>query len=198
MPHYYSENQTSPLHLKKISAQLRGNGLEFYTASGVFSKDAIDKGTELLIQHASIPSQAKILDLGCGYGAVGIAMAKSFPDSQVLMTDVNVRAVDLAGKNIAHNRIANAEARQGNGFEKITGQFDVILLNPPQTAGKDICFQMIEQSKQHLKVHCSLQLVARHNKGGQTLEKKMREVFGNSQQTAKKSGYRVYVSVLKN
>jgi 16S rRNA (guanine1207-N2)-methyltransferase len=72
--------------------------------------------------------------------------------------------------------------------------FDTILLNPPQTAGKKLCFELIEESKAHLKKDGLLQLVARHNKGGKDLSKKMLEVFGNVEPTAKEAGFRVYVS----
>ncbi|MBI3035464.1 methyltransferase, partial [Candidatus Woesearchaeota archaeon] len=105
------------------------------------------------------------------------------------------RAVMLAKKNIELNN-AKAEIHQGHLYEKIKGNdFDVVLSNPPQTAGKEICFKLIEQSKEHLKNDGNLQLVARHNKGGKTLSKKMEEVFGNVKVIAKKSGYWVYVCV---
>ena len=77
---------------------------------------------------------------------------------------------------------------------KIADKFDTILVNPPQTAGKDICFQIIDEAKNHLNNNGLLQLVARHNKGGSVLEKHMKEIFGNVEQIVKGSGYRVYIS----
>jgi len=82
-------------------------------------------------------------------------------------------------------------------FDPVEGKFDVILLNPPQTAGRKLCFRMIEESRKYLKKGGSLQLVARHNKGGRVLSEKMEEVFGNLETIARKGGYRVYVSRLK-
>jgi 16S rRNA G1207 methylase RsmC len=91
-------------------------------------------------------------------------------------------------------KLKNVEVRNGNMYDAINEKFDVILLNPPQTAGKDVCFEMIEKAKHYLVKNGSLQIVARHNKGGKTLMQKMKEVFNNVETLAKKSGYRVYIS----
>lgn len=192
--HYYSEEQKSPLKLRKIKANLLGQELEFISGSGVFSSKKIDKGAEVLIKNCIVKKDGLVLDLGCGYGAIGIAIAKKFPLSQVILTDINKRAVKLAKTNLELNQIENAEALYSNKFEKIDQKFDVILLNPPQTAGKEVCFAMIQESEKFLNNGGSLQLVARHKKGGKGLEKKMEEVFGNVEQIAKKSGFRVYLS----
>ncbi|MDP7180534.1 MAG: methyltransferase [Candidatus Woesearchaeota archaeon] len=198
MSHYFSKEQKSPLRLSKITANLRNNQFEFYTGSGVFSLKKVDKGTILLIENSTIKPNWKILDLGCGYGPVGISIAKSFPETKVLMTDVNKRAIKLAKMSIELNKTANVETKCSDKFEKIDQNFDTILLNPPQTAGKQLCFEMIEGSKSHLERNGLLQLVARHNKGGKDLSKKMNEVFGNVKETAKGSGYRIYVSEKTN
>ncbi|MBI2124549.1 class I SAM-dependent methyltransferase [Candidatus Pacearchaeota archaeon] len=196
MEHYYSAEQKSDLHLKKIRQKIRDMDFEFYTASGVFSKEKIDKGTLVLAENMVVGKNAKILDIGCGIGVLGIAAAKIF-DAKVVMTDINKRAVMLAKKNLELNNV-NAEVCQGNLYEKTKGNdFDVVISNPPQTAGKEVCFQLIEESKNHLKSGGSLQIVARHNKGGKTLSKKMEEVFGNVKVIAKKSGYWVYLSEKK-
>ena len=88
--------------------------------------------------------------------------------------------------------------KQGDMYAKITGEFDTILLNPPQHAGKDVCMKMIENAIKYLKNGGLLQLVARHNKGGKSFEKKMKEVFGNVKDIAKKGGFRVYVAKAVN
>ncbi|MBI2542200.1 class I SAM-dependent methyltransferase [Candidatus Woesearchaeota archaeon] len=194
MEHYYSEKQKSPLNLKKISQNIKGVELEFYTASGIFSKEKIDKGTLILAENMAVKQNSKVLDIGCGIGILGIAAAKIF-DADVVMGDINERAVMLAEKNAKLNNV-DADVCQGSLYEKIKGNdFEVILSNPPQAAGKDVCFKLIEGSKSHLKHGGSLQLVARHNKGGKTLSKKMEDVFGNVKAIAKKSGYWVYLSV---
>ena len=193
MEHYYSEKQESDLNIRKIRQKIRNADFEFYTSSGVFSKERIDKGTLLLAENMLVGKNSKILDIGCGIGILGIAAAKLF-DAKVVMSDINKRAVMLAKKNAKLNNI-KAEICQGNLYEKIKeNDFDSILSNPPQNAGKEVCFKLIEQSKNHLKNKGILQLVARHNKGGKTLSGKMKEVFGNVKVIAKKAGYSVYVS----
>ena len=194
MQHYYSEEQKSKLNIKRIRQKIKGMEFEFCTASGVFSKDKIDKGTLVLAENMIIGKNSNVLDIGCGIGVLGIAAARFF-NANAVMSDVNNRAVMLAKKNAKSNNV-KAEAFQGNLYEKITqNDFDVILSNPPQTAGKEICFQLIEQSKNYIKNNGSLQLVARHNKGGKTLSEKMQEVFGNVKVIAKEAGYWVYLSV---
>ena len=194
MEHYYSKEQKSPLRLRKISQRINGKEFEFYTSSGIFSKGKVDKGALLLAENMLVDKNSKVLDIGCGIGIIGIAAAKIF-DANVVMSDINKRAIMLAKKNIELNNV-KAEIHQGNLYENVKdSDFDVVLSNPPQTAGKEICFKLIGDSKINLKQGGSLQLVARHNKGGKSLSKKMEEVFGNVKVIAKKSGYWVYVSV---
>lgn len=194
MEHYYSEQQKSLMNIKKINQKIRNVDFEFYTSSGVFSKDKIDKGTLVLAENMVIKNNSKVLDIGCGIGVLGIAAAKLF-NSEVVMTDINKRAVMLAVKNLKSNNV-EAEVYQGNLYGEVKdNDFDVILSNPPQTAGKEVCFRLIEEAKNHLKNGGNLQIVARHNKGGKTLSKKIKEFFGNVRVVAKKSGYWVYLSV---
>jgi len=192
--HYFSENQSSELKLSSINARLRGQEIELYISSGVFSVKKVDKGTMLLANKCVINENTRILDLGCGYGPVGISIAREFPSIEVVMTDINNRAVKLARMNKKRYKLKNVSVIQGDIFEKVDGKFDTILLNPPQTAGKDLCFNMIEQSKDYLNKGGTLQIVARHNKGGKTFSEKMNEVFGNVEGIAIKSGYRIYLS----
>ncbi|MBW2988690.1 methyltransferase [Candidatus Woesearchaeota archaeon] len=196
MEHYYTEKPISRLRIKEIEVSLRGNSLKFCTGSGVFSVGKIDKGTKLLIESSMIKPAWKILDLGSGYGPVGISLAKAFPSSKVIMSDINNRSVKLSRMNIRLNNLNNITARQSGLYENIEEKFNTILTNPPQSAGKKICFEMIEGAKVHLVKKGLLQLVCRHKKGGIELKKKMLDVFGNVKEIAKGSGYRVYVSEL--
>jgi 16S rRNA (guanine1207-N2)-methyltransferase len=194
MAHYYSEEQESKLNLRKFKASLRGNDFEFCSGSGVFSTDRVDRGTEILIKNCLIKDGSDILDLGCGIGVIGIAVKKAFPSCSVYMTDINKRAVKLAKMNSELND-ADVKIFQGNLYEPVKEKkFDVILTNPPYSAGRKLCYEIIEKSINHLLPNGNLQLVALHNKGGSMLKKKMHEVFGNSGELVKKSGYRVYIS----
>lgn len=193
--HYFSENQTTKFNIKTINETINNKEYTFFTAPGVFSAKKIDKGTRLLVEAMQIKPNDRVLDLGCGIGVIGKIAAEQ-TKNEVMLTDINQRACKLAKMNT--NDLLNTKIIHSNAFEYLDGElFDVILLNPPQTAGKKICFDMIENSKKHLNKEGTLQLVARHNKGGETLSEKMRETFGNMETTAKQGGYRVYLSRLK-
>jgi 16S rRNA G1207 methylase RsmC len=194
MEHYYSENPKSAFVLREIKYTINNHTFTFKTAPGIFSWKEIDKGSELLLKNAIMKENYRILDFGCGYGFIGVILAKLFPKSYVVMTEINKRACRVAEMNIKLNSILNAEVRHGDLYAKVYERFDTILVNPPQTAGKEICYQIIAESEKFLKKDGMLQLVARHNTGGSQLEKKMLETFGNVKDIAKKGGFRVYAS----
>ncbi len=194
MSHYFSQKQESPLELKKVDVVLRGKDFSFFSGNGVFSKDKIDFGTVVLANYMQIGEKERVLDLGCGIGVVG-RVALTITKGEVVFVDTNLRALQLTKKNV--KGFVNTKVFFSDVYEKLKGEkFDVILLNPPQTAGKKVCFKMIEDAKEHLLTSGSLQVVARHNKGGEVLNGHMKEVFGNMETLAKKGGYRVYKSVL--
>jgi len=196
MPHYYSKKQTSDLNLREINIRIGNIFFQLFSGSGIFSKKKLDKGTEILLKNLIVKNNWKVLDLGCGMGVVGIYVKKVFPKTNVVMSDVNKRAVYLTKKNAKLNNL-NVDAICSDGFEKIEESFDAILLNPPQVAGKEVCFKLIENSFEHLNKSGLLELVARHNKGGKTLSEKMNSTFGNVKEIVKSSGYRVYISQKK-
>lgn len=197
MPHYYSNKQTSDLKPTEIDIKVKNVSFKLISGSGVFSKKRLDKGTEVLLKNLVIKDSWKVLDLGCGIGVVGIYVKKLFPNANLTLTDVNQRAVYLTKKNLGKHDL-KAKAFVSDGFKRISDSFDAILLNPPQVAGKKVCFRLIEESFMHLNKKGLLELVARHNKGGKTLSKKMEEVFGNMEEAGIGSGYRVYISQKKN
>jgi len=111
----------------------------------VFSKKRLDTGTRLLIENMSLPGKGLILDLGCGYGAVGVTAARLNPSLNVIMTDVNARAVRLAQENITRNKVTNAEVRQGYLYEPVKGlKFNCVLSNPPVSAGLGTVIGLME------------------------------------------------------
>lgn len=191
--HYYSKHPTSKLETKRVRSHLRGTDFEFDTGSGTFSKNKVDTGSTLLIEEFTCEPGNAILDLGCGYGPVGIAIKKTCPQCTVVMTDVNERAVKLAKQNAKLNDV-EVDVRKGSLYEPIEEMFDAIVLNPPQTAGRELCNRMIVEGKEHLNTNGFFWLVARHNKGGSEFEKKLNEVYGNVETIAKQSGFRVYRS----
>lgn len=195
MSHYFTKQEgeydTFPV---KFYLKKRKLNLELKSAPGIFSKDKLDLGSELLLNHCLIQPGWRMLDLGCGYGAVGISLAL-IEDVTVDMVDVNLRAVKVARQNIKDKKLKErVRGFESNIYEKIVDKYDSILINPPQTAGKGVCNKMIVDAKEHLNEGGCVQVVARHQKGGKGFETLMNETYGNVEVLAKGSGFRVYVS----
>jgi 16S rRNA (guanine1207-N2)-methyltransferase len=190
--HYYSAHPESTPKLGLIKTHLRGRMFEFVTSSSVFSKKRVDTGTRLLIESMVLPDRGTVLDVGCGYGAVGIAAAALHLDLEVVMTDVNVRAVRLARENIERNRVANAEVRCGYLYEPVEDStFNVILSNPPVSAGMETVKAIITEAPSVMAPKAALQMVVRSKIGGKSLPALLETTFGNSGVLARESGYRV-------
>lgn len=190
--HYFTEKPKSKIDLGIIRTYLRGRLFEFLTASGVFSKTRIDLGTRLLIESMILPEKGYALDIGCGYGPVGIVAAVYNPDIHVVLTDLNERALWLTKENAKRNKAENVEIRKGFLYEPVKDmKFETILSNPPTTAGMKIVLPIIEQAPQHLAKDGLLQIVVRSKISGKRLTTKIKETFGNIQILARQSGYRV-------
>lgn len=193
--HYFVKHPKSKPRLGIIYTYLKGKTFKFITSSGVFSKTRIDPGTRLLIEVMVLPPKGYVLDLGCGYGPVGIAAAAFNPNIHVIMVDVNKRAVKLARENARRNLVSNVEVKQGFLYKPVENmKFQAILSNPPVSAGMKIVEPIITQAKNHLLKNGTLQLVVRSEVGGKQISKLMEETFGNIKVLARKSGYRVLIS----
>ncbi len=193
--HYYSKKQTSRLIKREWALEASGKRLVFETASGTFSPKKLDNGTAALLKYMQLPKSGKVLDLGCGNGIIGIVAASGNPRLEVLLSDINRRAVGEAKANIKRNKVPNAKAIQSSLFEKIPKKFDCILSNPPISAGRKTVFAMVAESHKHLLPGGSLQMVARKSKGGKALSEEMARVFGNVEDIGRQSGFHVYKSV---
>ncbi len=194
MSHYYSEEPGTPLKTKTIEVCLRGQCFRFITASGVFSFGKLDRGTELLVKNMVLDEGWRVLDLGCGYGAIGI-VASRFVE-HVIMTDVNRRAVSIARKNLKINGVRNAEVRWGSLYEPVKGEkFDSIITNPPVHAGKEILREIVINAPLHLNDGGLLQLVIKTKQGAKYIKALMEEHFTEVRELAKGSGYRVYAGI---
>jgi 16S rRNA (guanine1207-N2)-methyltransferase len=193
--HYFAAAPSSQAKLGLIRTTLRGNSFEFLTASSVFSKKRVDIGTRLLIEAMELPETGAVLDVGCGYGAVGIAAAASNPRLHVVMTDVNARAVRLARKNAQKNKVPNVEVRCGFLYEPVEDlTFNCVLSNPPVSAGMETVKAIITQAPHVMAANASFQMVIRSKIGAKTLPLLFNEAFGNCTVLARKSGYRVLIA----
>ncbi len=193
--HYYTKRPKSKPRLGLIRANLRGYLVGFLTSASVFSKRRVDLGTRLLIEFMVLPEEGSILDLGCGYGPVGIVAALVNPELWVVMVDVNERAVWLARENVKRNSLNNIEVRRGFLYEPVKNmRFGAILCNPPVSAGMQIVAHIVRGAFRHLEKDGLFQLVVRTRIGGSQILSELRKVFGDVEVLARKSGYRVFLS----
>ncbi|MEM3703603.1 MAG: methyltransferase [Candidatus Bathyarchaeia archaeon] len=193
--HYFVSQPKSRQKFGVISTYLRGKPFKFITASGVFSKKRIDLGTRLLIESMVLPEKGLVLDVGCGYGAVGIAAAVFNPNLHVVMVDVNERAVRLSRQNIKINNLYNAEVRRGHLYKPVEGMtFNCILSNPPVSAGIATVKALITDAPKYMMEKATFQMVVRSKIGGKRLRLIFEEAFGNFAVLARKSGYRVLIA----
>ena len=144
----------------KISTKANQHSLIFYTTWGLFSPRAIDDGSQMLLDYLDIEHDANCLDLGCGYGVLGLCMAKSAPDGQTLLVDKDFVAVDYSEKNRLLNKIDNATCLLSNGFDQIPKQqFDVIVSNIPAKVGKEMLYIYLFDALDYLKPGGSFYIV---------------------------------------
>ncbi|QTA37628.1 class I SAM-dependent methyltransferase [Thermosipho ferrireducens] len=193
--HYYTQKPTTPLRIKYAELILKNaHKYIFKTPSGVYSFGKIDKASKILIEH-SIAKSGKVLDLGCGYGVIGITLKKEYPEIELYMSDINERAVEFAKINAKDNNV-EATIKAGNLYSVWENMvFDHIVSNPPIVAGKKVWMEIVEKAPEFLKDGGTLEIVAFHNKGGKRIKEFMNEIFGNVKDTWKEGGIRVYLSV---
>lgn len=149
--HYYSERPRVPSHRRELRFLYRGEVLSFEADRGVFGSEGLDPGTALLIEALHVGPNDRVLDLGCGWGAIGIAAAKAAVGGRAVLTDVNRRAVLLARANVRRNHVLNADVRPGSGFDRLAGErFDLIAMNPPYHVGREFLLHLLEEVPRHL------------------------------------------------
>jgi 16S rRNA (guanine1207-N2)-methyltransferase len=195
--HYFTKELSSTKRVLEHDFQtiLFDQKFMFTTVDGLFSKDEVDYGSRVLLKYANLKDGQTVLDLGCGYGPVGIIVAKRFSKSKVVCSDVTDRALIYTQKNAEKNNVRIITILS-DGFENIPSEFkfDVILFNPPFSAGKKVCMKLISDAKSVLSEHGTLQIVAPRKKGGESLANYMQEVYGNLEVLGKSGGFWVYSS----
>jgi 16S rRNA G1207 methylase RsmC len=164
----------------EFDATLADQSLHFSTTWGLFSPRAIDEGTQLLLRHIDVNASDDCLDIGCGYGPIGLTLARLAPQGQTLMVDKDFVAVDYCNKNIMQNRIENAQAILSNGFDQIdpAQRFDLITSNIPAKVGKELLTILLHDTRARLKPegYCYVVTI---NGLRQFMKRYMMEIFGN-------------------
>ncbi len=191
MQHYFDQDPHTEHHEKRVQVRLFGREFEFITDTNVFSRHALDYGTQVLIEAVvgDGPLTGRLLDLGCGYGPVGIILKRMFPHLEVEMSDINRRAAELARKNLAVNQIKYVKVQQSDGFSQIDGTFDVIILNPPIRAGKKTVYNLFEQSYQHLNKDGRLYIVIQKKQGAPSAHKSLQSLSESVDRISRDAGY---------
>lgn len=191
MDHYYSSNPSSKSEERILEYKIKDISLKFISDNGVFSKNHVDFATDLLLNAiASESINGKILDVGCGYGVIGITLAKLF-SVKVTMLDVNERALDLAKRNAEKNETNDIEIVESNGFENISQKYDIIVTNPPIRAGKEVIYKMYDDAKEHLNDGGAFYLVINKKHGAPTTMKHLKELFEEVEVIDKRAGFNV-------
>ena len=184
---YYAETPDAAHDIHDLNVSLLGQSFHFYTDAGVFSKKMVDYGSQVLLNALDLERGKNLLDVGCGYGPLGISLAK-VQGVQLTMIDINSRAIDLAKKNAERNGVV-AHIFQSNIYENVSEKFDYIISNPPIRAGKKVVHEIIEGAFDHLNQGGSLTIVIQKKQGAPSAKVKMEDVFGNSEIIRKDKGY---------
>lgn len=190
MGHYYANDINLDSNIKKVSYTFKGNTLTLNTDNGVFCKDHIDFGSNVLLK--SLPDLSGLksaLDVGCGYGLIGLSVAKGYPNLSVDMVDVNLRAISLSINNKSLNTIKNAEIFESNIYQNVTKKYDVIITNPPIRAGKSVVHGIVIGGIEHLNDNGSIYVVIQKKQGAPSLIEKMEECYSEVNVINKEKGY---------
>ena len=185
---YYTADPSSESRPVPCAFPYRGHGLNFMTDAGVFSKGELDVGSRLLLD--ALPAlNGDVLDLGCGWGAIGVAIARANKEARVVMADVNHRALDLCRANCARNGVT-AEVIESDGMAAVLGRrFDAIVTNPPIRAGKQVIYRMFADAAVSLKAGGALYLVIRKQQGAESCVKYLKTLFNEVEKLDKSGGF---------
>ena len=191
MQHYFIEKQHSPNDYFEFEDTIADMKFKFRSCDSIFSKDEIDEGTRTLLDtiFTKVDLKGNGLDLGCGYGVIGMSIIKKL-GLNCDMLDVNGTAVELARHNLMLNGVrSGSKVFKSNGFEGVEGKYDFIVTNPPIKTGKAVLFELMQGCFDHLNEGGTLTLVIRKSHGEESLKKKLTEIFGNCEILKRNKGF---------
>ena len=195
MAHYFDENPTTPSGPKTLEARFHGIDFVFTSDSDVFAKRQIDFGTKFLLDtaildlHTRCIKKGRLLDLGCGYGVIGITMKRVFPAMEVVMADINQRAILLAGENVKTNHCPFVSIISSDGWTNVDGDFNIVITNPPVRAGKKTVFSFYDGAFEHLTPGGFLYVVLQKKQGAPSSVAYLELLFGNCEIIERDAGY---------
>ena len=194
MENYYTNNPTSKSEEKEIEYSIQDKKIKLVVDNGVFSKNHVDIATNFMLNTLLKEDiKGEVLDVGCGYGVIGITLASFFKDLKVTMLDINERALNLAKKGVKLNKLSDIKIIESDGLSNLEEKdlFDVIVTNPPIRAGKQVIYKMYEDSFNHLKDGGVFYLVINKKHGAPSTKEYLIELFGNCEVLDKKTGFNV-------
>ena len=177
MEHYFTNNENLKSDKKIININFENKRISLYTDNGVFSKEHFDYGSKLLIKNfIKEEKQCRVLDLGCGYGVIGIILSQN-KNLFIDMVDVNLRAIELSKENIKLNNIENANCFECNIYENIKEKYNYIITNPPIRTGKETIRKFLFEGKEHLLENGELWFVMRKDHGVKSMIKELEKNY---------------------
>lgn len=193
--HYYTNDPSSKSAPETWTFELRGKTYRFTSDRGVFSKGSVDFGSRLLIESFEVPDvEGRILDVGCGYGPMGISLADA-SGREALLVDVNERALALSEQNAAQNGVT-IETRLSHAYDGVGDeQFAAIVTNPPIRAGKQVVHTILRDAYTHLVIGGALYVVIQKKQGAPSAKKLLEDVFGQVETVAKEKGYFIFRAI---
>lgn len=178
MGHYFMNDDTLGNDIRVFDISIFDKKYVFYTNSGVFAKSKFDYGTRLLLNNLVInKSCGKILDLGCGYGVVGVILGDKYKKFDIDMVDINDRAVKLSKKNLSCNGVSNAKAFVSDVFSNVSFVYDYIVTNPPIKAGKEVVKKFLLGSYNYLCNDGELWFVMRKDHGVKSMIELLNDIY---------------------
>ncbi|MDA0871355.1 MAG: methyltransferase [Firmicutes bacterium] len=191
MSHYYQFDEKLKSLEKTITYRFNDNIFTFITDQGVFSKDHVDHGSDVLLHAIHETDVSSILDIGCGYGVLGCVLKTLHPNAKLTMFDINPRAVQLAKKNTEHLKdvlVLESSVVPGQGY-------DLAVINPPIRAGKSMIFSLYQQAFHALEANGILYVVISKRHGAPSTVVYLKTMFDEVSRVNKAKGYDVYKAI---
>jgi len=193
MSHYFENDDSLISNEKEIKFSIHGKEINLLTDFGVFSHNKVDEGSRIFLDVlVSLPIKGRILDVGAGYGTLGLSLALFNKDTHVTLVDVNERALTLSRKNAENLGLKDrVEILQSDVYANIKDVYDIIISNPPIRAGKKVTYQIYKESVEHLSDGGSLYIVIRKKQGAESVRKYLESIFTNVTLLRREKGYHV-------
>ncbi|MFC4323848.1 class I SAM-dependent methyltransferase [Litchfieldia salsa] len=194
--HYYTSQPSVASNPMRWSFELRNQSFQFTSDRGVFSKKEVDFGSKLLIETFQLTEvQGSLLDVGCGYGPIGLTLAKVYDERTVEMIDVNERAIALAKENALINEVENVLIYKSDLFANVENKsFAAIVSNPPIRAGKKVVHEILTEGYERLAIGGELWIVIQKKQGAPSAIEKLETMFSDVEVVLKKKGYYIIKS----